>query len=231
MVTWVTTEKRRWKDVERGETIETASGLKCEVLSNEKSKTKGLRVVKVKTSSGVFTKKVEGKKKTSVVLINGKSAGKGKGVDFGKLAREQEARHAAERRHGEPGPSHGAAVGRDEFNPDPWRVDPADTLYAKAEGQVLKGNGGPWDQPQDKAEKRAVDILGAKLLGVQTEPGGIYAVPTIDRSAIRAHMMLMHGKDIATATEDELLELHKVEHERPTPDLYVPHHHSKERPA
>lgn len=225
MVTWVTSEKRRWKDVEAGETIETDSGSKWEVVSNVKSKTKGERVVKVKGTGGTFTKRVEGKKKTSVVLINGKSAGAGKGVDFGKMAREEEVERARQTK------PLGASVERDSFNPDPWRVDPADTLYAKVEGGVRAEGGGPWETPVDKAEARAVAILGAKMIGVQTEPGGVYAVPTIDRSAVRAHLLLMHGIEPKGLSEDESLARHAAEHERPIPELFVPHHHSKERPA
>lgn len=228
MVTWVTSEKRRWKDVEAGETIETATGSKWEVVSNVKAKAKGERIVKVKGTGGTFTKRVESKKKTSVVLINGKSAGAKKGIDFGKLAREQEERKAQEAREAK---RLGAHRDPEKFNPDPWRVDPADTLYAKVEGGVRAEGGGPWEQPVDKAEARAVAILGAKMIGVQTEPGGVYAVPTVDRSAIRAHLLLMHGIEPKNLTEDESLARHLAEHERPIPELFVPHHHSKERPA
>jgi hypothetical protein len=225
MPTWITTEDRKWKDVAPGETIETPKGQRFEVTSNAKSKEKGFRVVKIKGPGGVFTKKVESKKKAAVILVNGKSAGKGKGIDFGKLAREQEAEKAREAK------KLGAAQGVERYTPDPWKVDPADTLYAKVAGGLNAEGGGPWEKPADKAEARAVAILGAKMIGVQTEPGGVYAVPIIDRSAIRAHLLLMHGIEPKGLTEDESLARHNAEHERPIPELFVPHHHSKERPS
>lgn len=222
MPKWITTEPRKWKEVEQGETIETSSGQRFEVLSTRKGKAKGTRTVVIRGKAGTFTKTVESKKKTSVVLTDGKSAGKG--VDLERLRAENEEKR---RRRNE----YGKAPERHERTEDPWKVDPADTLYAKAEGQVLRGDGGPWDKPQDAAEERAVAILGAKMIGVQREAGGIYYVPTIDRTTVRAHVFLMHGKDEPKTSDDDLLAFHKAEHERPPGDLYVPHTHTEKRPA
>lgn len=221
MPKWITTETRKWKEVDQGETIETSSGQRFEVLSTRKGKAKGTRTVVIRGKAGTFTKTVESKKKTSVVLTDGKSGGKG--VDLERLRAENEEKR---RRRNE----YGKAPEPEKREMDPWKVDPADTLYAKAEGQVLRGNGGPWDKVQDAAEERAVSILGAKMIGIQKEPGGIYYVPPIDRTTIRAHMYLMHGQDLPEVPDDVLLSRHERDHERPSADLYVPHEHTKNRP-
>jgi hypothetical protein len=202
-------DRRKWKKVEAGKFV-VLGGDEWEVVEHQVKKS-GV-VVKLKGKPGVFTRKVDADKKVDVV----------KEFSLGEFARAELAKTRARRES----TAHKAAP---EFNPDPWRVDPADTLHAKLTGGE-HAPGDPWKKPQDQAEANVTAILGAKMLGVQTEAGGVYAVPPVDPSTLKSHLFLMHNIQAGGRSHKALKDEHDAEHTRDIADLFVPHHHTKTRP-
>jgi len=91
--------------------------------------------------------------------------------------------------------------------------------------------GGLWDTPATKAEKKLDRILGARLVGESLDEGAGYYVPPVDLTTVAAHWMIFHnGDDWETEGEATLLLRHKLEHEDGAP-LKVNHWHTEERPS
>lgn len=94
-------------------------------------------------------------------------------------------------------------------------------------------DGGGWHEPADKAETRIADIMGGKLVGIETPDGTL--VPPLDPSSIKSHLWIFHGLESTTLTYEQLVAAHEEEHARadrePFFTLTIPHAHSNRRPA
>lgn len=93
--------------------------------------------------------------------------------------------------------------------------------------------GEAWETPVDKVERKLAKVLGAHLVGEATDESSGYYVPPVDVTTIAAHLALFHGTDVSAYGIDDLVELHRNEHESALAGqaLHVNHWHTKERPG
>lgn len=94
--------------------------------------------------------------------------------------------------------------------------------------------GGLWDTPETRAEKKLDAILGARLVGEATDEKAGYYVPPVDVSTVAGHLMIFHG-GIPAACEDEagMLAAHEAQHagaKKGELALAVNHWHTEKRP-
>jgi hypothetical protein len=94
--------------------------------------------------------------------------------------------------------------------------------------------GGLWDTPETRVEKRLDQLLGARLVGETSDPSAGYYVPPVDVSTVAGHLAIFHG-GIPAACEDEaaMLAAHEAQHagaKKGEAPLAVNHWHTEKRP-
>lgn len=200
----------KWRDVEVGMSVDLGG----DAYVVEKAKTKG-KVVKVTVNGkrGRFSREMKAKDEVAIARREVNKPSKGK-----------RPRSKAD------APATGGPL-HDEAGAQRRWAEPGDL---KATKPPKKAKGGEWDKPADKAEKRLVKGLGAKLIGATGNAELGWYVPKPDASTLAAHLLLFHDIELEANDYAAALKLHEDNHERakvaPFTALHVNHWHTKERP-
>ena len=95
-------------------------------------------------------------------------------------------------------------------------------------------DGGLWDTPATKVERKLDKILGARLVGVSTDEDAGYYVPPVDITTVAAHLAIFHGGiPDACDGEAQMLAAHDAQHAAAKTGegvLAVVHWHVEKRP-
>lgn len=123
--------------------------------------------------------------------------------------------------------------GRPAIRQERWAT--ADESKAANGPMPAPAEGGPWDRPADRIERKLDEILGARLVGEATDVKAGYYVPPVDVTTVAAHLALFHGGIPETATDEgRMLVAHNAQHDvaaRGQAVLSVNHWHTEQRPS
>lgn len=96
-----------------------------------------------------------------------------------------------------------------------------------------KPEGGAWDRPSDRIEKRLDDLLSARLIGEATDESAGYYVPPVDVTTVASHLAVFHGGVGMGDDEAMMLKAHEAQHDAAKTSgaaLTVNHWHTERRP-
>lgn len=113
----------------------------------------------------------------------------------------------------------------DEFTSKVRRKDPVEVVEAYLRTEKK------WSEPDDKAEKKVVEILGGEVIGVKASADEIYVCPEVDADTVAAHLLTFHLSAYNPEMDAEaMLDLHFALHHGTGIAGDIEHRHDRYRP-